>query len=72
LHFACAPTTFGCIVGRMARARKEEPGSTTAAFRNLLQREDLTMKMVRRRTNLVLVAAIGALVLVGWLLAHFS
>ena len=56
----------------MARARNEEPGSTTAAFRNLLQREDLTMKMVRRRSNFVLLAAIGALTLVGWLLAYFA
>lgn len=56
----------------MARQRKEEPGSTTAAFRNLLQREDLTMKMVRRRTNFVLVAVIGALLLLGWLLAYFA
>jgi hypothetical protein len=56
----------------MARERKGEPGSRTAAFRNLLQREDLTMKMVRRRTNFVLVAAIAALVLVGWLLARFA
>lgn len=72
LHFACAPTSFGCIVERMARERNEEPGSTTAAFRKLLQREDLTMKMVRRRTNFVLVAAIAALALVGWLLAHFG
>jgi len=72
LHFACASIAFGCIVDRMARERKEEPGSRTAAFRNLLQREDLTMKMVRRRTNFVLVAASVALVLVGWLLARFA
>jgi hypothetical protein len=72
LHFACAPTTFGCIVERMARERKEEPGSRTAAFRNLLQREDLTMKMVRRRTTFVFIAAIGALALVGWLLTYFA
>jgi len=72
LHFAWAPTTFGCIVERMARKQNEEPGSRTAAFRNLLQREDLTMKMVRRRTNFVLVAATAALVLVGWLLARFA
>jgi len=56
----------------MAREQKKEPGSTTAAFRNLLQLEDLTMKIVRRRTNFVLIAAIGALALVGWLLAHFA
>jgi hypothetical protein len=56
----------------MARERNEEPGSSTAAFRNLLQREDLTMKMVRHRTNFVLVAAIAALALMGWLLAHFG
>jgi len=56
----------------MVRDPKEGPGSTTAAFRNLLQREDLTMKMVRRRTNFVLLAAIGALALAGWLLAYFA
>jgi hypothetical protein len=56
----------------MARKRNEEPGSTTAAFRNLLQREDLTMKLVRRRTNFVLIAAIAALALAGWLLARFA
>jgi len=55
----------------MARERNEEPGTTTTAFRKLLQREDLTMKMVRHRTNFVLVAAIAALVLLGWLLARF-
>lgn len=56
----------------MARKRTEEPGSTTAAFRNLLQREDLTMKIVRRRTRFVLVATIAALALAGWLLAYFG
>ena len=56
----------------MAQEQNKEPGSSTAAFRNLLQREDLTMKMVRRRTNFVLVAAIAALALLGWLLAHFG
>ena len=56
----------------MARERNKEPGSSTAAFRNLLQREDLTMKMVRRRTNFVLVTAIVALALGGWLLAYFA
>ena len=56
----------------MAREQKKEPGSTTAAFRNLLQREDLTMKIVRRRTNFVLIAAIGGLALAGWLLAYFA
>jgi hypothetical protein len=56
----------------MARARNEEPGSRTAAFRNLLQREDLTMRMVRRRTSFALVAAIAALALAGWVLAYFA
>ena len=55
----------------MARKRTEEPGSGTAAFRNLLQREDLTMKMVRRRTSFGLIAAIAALALLGWLLAYY-
>ena len=72
MDFACASTTFGCIVERLARERNEEPGSTTAAFRNLLQREDLTMRMVRRRTSFALVAAIAALALAGWVLAYFA
>ena len=71
MHFACAPSALGCIVERMARKRTEEPGSGTAAFRNLLQREDLTMKMVRRRTSFGLIAAIAALALLGWLLAYY-
>ena len=72
LHFACAQTTFGCIVERMAPERNQEPGSRTAAYRNLLQREDLTMKMLRRRTAFTLVAAIAAVAVVGWLLAYFA
>ena len=72
LHFACAPGAFGRIVARMAPKRKEEPGSRTAAYRNLLQREDLTMKMVRRRTNFVLIGGIAALALLGWLLAYLA
>jgi len=53
-------------------ARNEEPTRRTAAYRNLLQREDLTMKMVRRRTTLVLVGWIAALALAGWLFAYFA
>jgi hypothetical protein len=56
----------------MASKRSEEPGGRTAAYRNLLQREDLTMKMVRRRTALGLIAAVAALALAGWLLAYFA
>lgn len=56
----------------MAPKRNAEPGSRTAAYRNLLQREDLTMKMARRKTSVVLVAAIVGLALVGWLLAYFA
>lgn len=56
----------------MATKRNAEPGSRTAAFRNLLQREDLTMKMARRRTTATLIVAIAALALVGWLLAYFA
>ena len=72
MHCACAAGAFGRIVERMARKRSEEPGSRTAAYRNLLRREDLTMKMVRRRTSLVLFAGIAALALTGWLLAYFA
>jgi hypothetical protein len=56
----------------MARERNGEPGSKTAAYRNLLQREDMTMKIVRRRTRFVLIAAIATLALAGWLLAYFA
>jgi hypothetical protein len=56
----------------MAPERNQEPGSRTAAYRNLLQREDLTMKMLRRRTAFTLVAAIAAVAVVGWLLAYFA
>lgn len=56
----------------MARKRIEEPTKRTAAYRNLLQREDLTLKMVRRRTTFALVSWLAALVLTGWLLAYFA
>ena len=72
LHFACAPAASGRIVQRMARKRNEEPTKRTAAYRNLLQREDLTMKMVRRKTTFVLAGWIAALALAGWLLAYFA
>ena len=63
---------FHRIVERMVPKRTEEPGSRTSAYRNLLQREDLTVKMVRRRTAFGLVAEILALALAGWLLAYFA
>lgn len=56
----------------MARSRDQQPGSRTTAYRNLLRREDLTLKMARRRMTLGLVAAGGALALVGWLLVYFA
>jgi hypothetical protein len=56
----------------MAPKRNEEPTKKTAAYRNLLQHEDLTMKMVRRRTTFTLVAWIAALALAGWLLGYFA
>jgi hypothetical protein len=56
----------------MARKRNEEPTKRTAAYRNLLQHEDLTMKKVRRRTSVVLTGGIAALALAGWLLAYFA
>ena len=56
----------------MARKRNEEPTRRTAAYRKLLQHEDLTMKMVRRRTAFALAGWIGALALAGWLLAYFA
>jgi hypothetical protein len=72
LHFACAPSRLQSHSGSMARKRNDEPTKRTAAYRNLLQREDLTMKMVRRRTTFVLVGWIAALALAGWLLAYFA
>jgi hypothetical protein len=56
----------------MAPRRNEELTKRTAAYRNLLQHEDLTMKMARRRTTFVLVGGIAALALAGWLLAYFA
>ncbi len=56
----------------MARKRNQELTKRTAAYRNLLQHEDLTMKMVRRRTSFILAAWIAALALAGWLLAYFA
>jgi hypothetical protein len=50
----------------------DEPGSRTAAYRNLLKREDLTMKMVRRRTAFGLVALVAALALAGWLAVYLA
>ena len=56
----------------MVRKPREEPTKRTAAYRNLLQREDLTMKMARRKTTFVLVGGIAALAFIGWLLAYFA
>jgi hypothetical protein len=56
----------------MARRRNEEPTKRTAAYRKLLQREDVTLKMVRRRTTFALVGWLAALSLAGWLLAYFA
>ena len=56
----------------MAWKRDEDPTKRTRAYRNLLQHEDLTIKMVRRKTTFVLAVGIAALALVGWLLAYFS
>ena len=56
----------------MARKRNEDPTKRTAAYRNLLQHEDLTMKMVRRRTTFILFGWLAALALAGWLLAYFA
>jgi len=56
----------------MARHRNEELTKRTAAYRNLLQREDFTMKMARRRTVFVLLGWFAALALAGWALAYFG
>ena len=56
----------------MARQQNEELTKRTAAYRKLLQREDLTLKMARRKTTFVLVAGIAALALAGWLVGYFG
>jgi hypothetical protein len=56
----------------MARKRNEDPTKRTAVYRSLLQREDLTMKMVRRRTTFTLIGWIAALALAGWLLTYLA
>ena len=52
-------------------AKRAEPGNRTAAFRNLLKREDLTEAPTRRRMKWGFAALIAALALVGWLLTYW-
>lgn len=56
----------------MARQRDEDPTKRTRAFRNLLQHEDLTVKMARRKTTFALAVGIAVLALLGWLLGYFA
>ena len=59
------------IIARM-HAKRAEPGSRTAAYRNLLKREDLTVSPTRRRMKWGFAALIAALALAGWLLTYWS
>ncbi len=72
VHFACAPAARRRILEGMAAKQNQELTKRTAAYRNLLQREDLTLKMDRRRTIFALVGWFAALALVGWALAYFG
>ena len=52
-------------------AKRAEPGNRTAAYRNLLKHEDLTVAPTRRRMKWSLAALIAALALAGWLLTYW-
>ena len=58
------------IIARM-HAKRAEPGNRTAAYRNLLKHEDLTVAPTRRRMKWIFAALIAALALVGWLLTYW-
>ena len=53
------------------QAKRAQPGDRTAAYRNLLKRDDLTEAPTRRRMKWSLAALIAALALVGWLLTYW-
>jgi ferric-dicitrate binding protein FerR (iron transport regulator) len=58
------------IITRM-HAKRAQPGDRTAAYRNLLKREDLTEAPTRRRMKWGFAALIAALALAGWLLTYW-
>jgi hypothetical protein len=64
---------ISCQLGASSRmhAKRVEPGSRTAAYRNLLKHEDLTVAPTRRRIKWGFAALIAALALVGWLLTYW-
>lgn len=52
-------------------AKRAKPGDRTAAYRNLLKRDDLTEAPTRRKMKWGFAALIAALALVGWLLTYW-
>ena len=58
------------IIERM-KAKRTQPGDRTAAYRNLLKHEDLTVAPTRRRMKWGLALIIAALALAGWLLTYW-
>jgi hypothetical protein len=53
------------------KAKRTQPGDRTAAYRNLLKHEDLTVAPTRRRMKWGLALIIAALALAGWLLTYW-
>jgi len=58
------------IIARM-QAKRVAPGDRTAAYRNLLKRDDLTEAPTRRKMKWGFAVLIAALALVGWLLTYW-
>jgi len=52
-------------------AKRTQPGDRTAAYRNLLKRDDLTEAPTRRKMKWGFAVLIAALALVGWLLTYW-
>ena len=53
------------------QAKRAPPGDRTAAYRNLLKRDDLTEAPTRRKMKWGFAALIAALALAGWLLTYW-
>ena len=53
------------------QAKRAKPGDRTAAYRNLLKREDLTEAPTRRRMKWGFAALIASLALAGWRLTYW-
>ncbi len=58
------------MIARM-QAKRVAPGDRTAAYRNLLKRDDLTEAPTRRKMKWGFAVLIAALALVGWLLTYW-